>query len=171
MRTPSRAICLSFAIGALSPVMATAQVAPLNSTDAQQAVHALATWLESEEFDANELTPLIKYGQAIVPSLIAALDAGPSPSRRERARRSLAAGHERLADLARKNPDRKAPPSQAEYVKHYLSNFDARYRMRAAEALAAIGGNEARKALEAALSKATRNDLRSALQHSLKEIR
>lgn len=170
MTTPSRAVCLSIAIGAVLPVTALAQVEPLSSSHAQQAVSALATWLESEEFDASELTPLIRYGQAMVPSLVAALDAGPSPARRERARRSLAGGHERLADLARKNPDRKAPPSQAEYVKHYLSNFDARYRMRAAEALAAIGGDAARKALELALSKAVRNDVRAVIQQSLKDL-
>ena len=45
------------------------------------------------------------------------------------------------------------------YVKRDVDNFEAQYRARAAQALAAIGGTDARNALEGILAKARRDEL------------
>src|SRR5262245_39235005 len=45
--------------------------------DAGLAAQALANWLESEDGDHDELQAVTQHGQAIVPSLIAALNQGP----------------------------------------------------------------------------------------------
>jgi len=154
----------------LMPAAAGGQPAPLSTAQSERAARALSAWLEAEVFDPSELQPLIQYGQAVVPSLIVALDAGPSPARRERQRRLLDAEHDMLQEQARNTPGRKLP-SKTDYVNHYTANFEALYRVRAAQALAAIGGAEARKALEAAAGKTGRDDVRSAIQESLKQFK
>lgn len=132
----------------------------------EKATYALSAWLESEDSDLSELTALTRYGQSVVPSLAAALDAGPSPARRERLRRSLNLEYDELATQVRKDATRKIP-SREDYIAHYLGNFEALYRARAAQALGALGGQVARNALESALGKTTRSDVRTAIQRSL----
>ena len=138
----------------LMPAAAGGQPAPLSTAQSERAARALSAWLEAEVFDPSELQPLIQYGQAVVPSLIVALDAE----------------HDMLQEQARNTPGRKLP-SKTDYVNHYTANFEALYRVRAAQALAAIGGAEARKALEAAAGKTGRDDVRSAIQESLKQFK
>ena len=161
-------VWLTFAL-VLMPLAAGAQSTPLSTAQSERAARTLSAWLEAEVFDPSELQPLIQYGQAVVPSLIAALNAGPSPARRERLRHSLDAEHDMLLEQARNSPGRKLPP-KGDYIDHYAANFEALYRIRAAQALAAIGGAEARKALEAAAGKAGRDDVRAAIQESLKQL-
>lgn len=135
----------------------------LNRVQTERAVYALNEWLESEHGDPDELTPLTRFGPVMVPSLIAALETGPSPARRERLRRVLDAEHASLAG--------PKVPTKDDYVRQYTSNFEVRYRIRAAQALAAIGGPEARKAIGGAAAKASREDLRAVLQQILKELK
>lgn len=161
-RVPMKPLLLLM-VAAVLPAGAMAQVERLSHAETERAVYALHEWLESDHYDAAELTPLIRYGQTVVPSLVAALNKGPSPARRERLRRELETEYRSLAGP-------KVPP-KAEFVRHYLGNFETLYRIRAAQALAAIGGVESRKAIEAAVSGAGREDLRAALQLALKGIR
>jgi hypothetical protein len=136
----------------------------------EQATRVLATWLESDGFEPAHLEPVKKLGQLAVPSLIAALERGPSPAKREVVRRSLEADYEALAEGVRKDPSRRLR-SKPEFMRHYLANFDARYRIRAAQGLSAIGGPSARKAIEGSLEKALRDDVRMALRLALKETK
>ena len=162
-------MCLFLAIGTLLPA-SLSRAERLTGAETERATHAIHTWLESEDFDEGDLNTLIRYGEAVVPSLIAALSAGPSPARRERLRRSLDADYSSLAERARKQAGRKVP-SRDDYLGHYLGNFEALYRVRAAQALAAIGGPDARKALEAAVGRAARADVRAVIEQALKEIK
>lgn len=167
MRTCRRVLLFTIVALAL-PATTSAQV--LGGAEAEQAVRAVAAWLSSGYHDVEHLAPLKKYGQTVVPSLIAALDTGPSPARRELARRSLESQYETLAAYSGSGSKFRMR-SKEQYVQHYMGNFEALYRMRAAQALAAIGGSEARTALEAAAGKAGRDDLRKEIQRALEGIK
>ena len=90
--------------------------------------------------------------------------------RRERQRRSLESGYGRLVEQASKESKALAT-SQGEYVKHYSDNLDALYRVRAAQALVAIGGEKVRQALEASLAQAPRPDVQEAIKSFLETIK
>jgi HEAT repeat protein len=130
----------------------------------------LAAWLGSEDFDAARLAPLKKYGQAVVPSLVSALVTGPSPAHREAARRSLERQYDRLAKYAQ-DGGRFQLRSKPDFVEYYMGNLGTLYRIRAAQALGAIGGPEAKTALAAAAGKAGREDLRKEVQRALEGIK
>lgn len=135
----------------------------------EQATRALATWLESDDFEPRRLAPVTKLGQLVVPSLAAALERGPSPAKRELVRRSVAADYEAL-DRGARPASARPLRSKSDFTRHYLANFDALYRIRAAQALGAIGGPSARKALEGALPKAPRDDVRTVIEQVLKQV-
>lgn len=135
-----------------------------------QATRSLAKWLESDEFDPHRLAQVTRHGQLVVPSLIAALAQGPSPAKRELVRRSLEADYEPLAQQASADPARRVR-SRTDFVQYYMANFEALYRIRAAQALSAIGGPAARKALEASAAKAERDDVRTAIRQALDKIK
>jgi hypothetical protein len=80
-------------------------------------------------------------------------------------RRTLDADYAKFAERVSK------PPSKEAFVAHYMGNVDAIYRARAARALAAIGGAQARTALQGVLSKPMREDLRAAIERSLKTFK
>jgi hypothetical protein len=156
----------------LLPAVVAAQPTTASSRqrESEAASRALIAWLESEEADPGELAAVVRYREFVLPSLIAALNSGPSPARRERQRRSLESGYERLAEQARKE-SRVLAPSQGEYVKQYSDNLEALYRVRAAQALVAIGGEKARQALEASLAQAYRPDVQEAIKYFLGTIK
>lgn len=139
----------------------------VSTEQSAQAVRALAIWLESGDFEPELLAPLEKYGELVVPSLIAALEHGPSPATRELVRRTL---EKEYGALTRAGPDRRVR-AKSDFIQHYMANFDALYRARAAQALSAIGGPAARKALEASVGKDERDDLRAALRQALEKIK
>jgi hypothetical protein len=76
-----------------------------------------------------------------------------------------------MAEQVQRYPDRKLPESRSDYIERYVANVDAQYRIRAAQALAKIGGGQARSSLEAALGKSQRDDVRKAIERSLREIK
>jgi len=155
---------------AIFPAAVPAQPKDLGSAQSEQAVRAIAAWLNSDGHDAAHLAPLKKHSQIVVPSLTAALEAGPSPARRELARRSLEDQYETLAKYSQSGGKFRLG-SKADFVQYYLGNLETLYRMRAAQALGAIGGSEAKTALEAAAGKAGREDLRREIQRALKGIK
>ena len=133
----------------------------------EQATRAVATWLESDDADPNRLANVRKQGQLAIPSLIAALERGPSPAKRELVRRSLEADYDALAERAGARRLRSKP----DFIGHYLANFEALYRIRAAQALAAIGSTDARNVLQAAIDKTPRDEVRRAIQLALKDVK
>lgn len=161
-----RRVAVLVALAAASS-SAPAQLKQPDIRQTEQATRALATWLESDDADRNRLANVTKHGQFVVPSLAAALEQGPSPAKRELVRRSLEADYEALA---RADPKRRLR-SKADFTQHYQANFDALYRIRAAQALAAIGGTDARRVLEAAADQARRDDVRMAIQVALKGMK
>jgi hypothetical protein len=157
-----RQAALLVALAVAVPTALTQQSGKPSIEQTEQATRALATWLESDDFDPDHLALVTKYGEVVVPSLIAALERGPSPAKRELVRRSLDADYEALTRRVR---------SRTEYVQHYMANFEALHRIRAAQALSSIGGPAARNALEIYAAKAERDDLRTALRQALERIK
>lgn len=164
------ALCL--ALAAISPMSGLAQAGqPMSASEAVKAVRALNAWFECDECNAGELKAVTRYGQSIVPSLIATLNAGLSPASRKMREDPLGARFDELDEQGRKNPKFKMASSKDEFIAQYQDHADARYRIRAAQALVAIGGTNARRALETAVGKAERGDVRTAIQESLNKIR
>jgi HEAT repeat protein len=61
--------------------------------------------------------------------------------------------------------------TEEEYVRKYTENTVALHQVRAAAALGAIGGPEARRALEGALGRGDREDVQQAIRAALAQIR
>jgi hypothetical protein len=166
------AACLCTALACFLPPEAIGQTAPpLSRAEAVRAAQVLVTWFECEECEAGELRAVTRYGQAIVPSLIATLNEGPSPASREILRQQMQDRYDELATYAQKNPNAKLASGREEFVAMYLGNFDAQYRVRAAQALGTIGGGRAREALQSALQKTERSDVRRTISEALSKIK
>jgi len=56
-------------------------------------------------------------------------------------------------------------------VRYYMGNFEAMYRVRAAQALAAIGGPAARDAIRQSMEIEKREDVRATLKELLDEVK
>jgi HEAT repeat protein len=146
---------------------------PDNGLSPQQATEArrqIARWLDCEDCIDGELDAVVKLGATAVPTLSAVLDKGPSEANLERMRIHLVESRERLVEYSRKHGG-KEPPGETEFVQPFLDNYVARHRIRAATGLGAIGGPEARKALEAARRRDDfRYDVREAVDRALRQV-
>jgi|SRR5262245_1978265 len=144
------------------------KMTPVQATEARRAI---AAYLECEECDSGELEAVVRLGQKIAPSLAAILRDGPSPATRELYRRQLLATYKGLKEYEANHPKAKAPMEEEKYVKTYLDNQAAFHRIRAATALAAIGGEDARKALEQAQEAEYRDDVKLAVKAALVKLK
>lgn len=135
--------------------------------DAASAAKALANWLECEKCEHAELEIVTRYGEAIVPGLIAALDQGRSP---DDLRRALEERYDQLVEQSKKNPHAPIGVTKEKFVELYLVISDTQHRVRAVQALTAIGGESARAALEAAASQTHRDNVRAAARESLRKL-
>jgi len=132
---------------------------------------AVVTWLECEECTEGELDRLLRYGELAVPMLGAVLERGPSPASVERYRLHLESSYRKLIEYSRTHDDVKIDQKEDEYVKQYLENYQAHYAVRSAQALAKLGGVDARRSLEAASKRKMREDVDQVVQDSLKSVR
>jgi hypothetical protein len=131
--------------------------------ESAQALGALTTWLECEECEEGELEAVRKYGEAVVPNLAAVASGGLAPASRALVREQLEARYDALAEQGRRDTAFAPRGTRDEFVALYLGNLDAQYRIRAARALGAIGGARARSALERAMGRTQREDVRTAM--------
>ena len=167
-----RLVCLALLMATLSPSVSCAQQrtqAPMTAAESARAAEILTMWFQCDECEAGELAAVTSFGQAVVPSLIAVLDGGLSAAAREQLRLDLGNRYDALVSHSRTNPNAKPASSKEEFVAMYLGNRDAQYRVRAAQALGAIGGDRARSALQAALGKAQRPDVHAAIRRSVSQ--
>jgi hypothetical protein len=142
----------------------------LSPEEAAEARRTIVAWLECEECTDGELEAVVTLGKVAVPSLVASLQKGPAPASLELVRRQLAANYKAIVEYARTHPEAKIPMSEETYVKTYLDNYIALYRIRSAESLAEIGGPEAKRALEEALAANYRDDVRTVVKESLEKL-
>lgn len=138
---------------------------------ADSAMRDLVGWLECEDCERPPPQKVTRHGNALVAVLKSIIEQGPSPARRERLARALQSGYEQHAQSVRDKSQIKPRWSKEQYVEHYIGVFDNAYRIRAVQALAAIGSPEARKALEAASEVAVHPKVKREMQRSLQELR
>ena len=152
-----------------SPPTPTSSSAPpsLSPDQAAQARRIIVAWLECEECESGELEAVVRLGNTAVPTLVATLRGGPSPASRERLRRHLVSTYGRLRKEGETHREMRVAQSEEAYVKTYMDNYVALYQVRSAQALAAIGGDEARRALETASQASLRKDVADAVKESL----
>jgi hypothetical protein len=60
--------------------------------------------------------------------------------------------------------------SEPDFVEHYLENYEAQHKIRAAIALRAIGGADAKQALAGIPLSLLREDVRRAVEQSLSKL-
>jgi hypothetical protein len=170
----AKTACLSLVLAAFLTAAAcqqNAEVSRQSPAESAKAVEDLVTWFECEECQSGELAAVTKYGQTVVPSLIAVLRGGLSPASRELLRRQLEDRYAALTDEAQRRPNLKLASNKEQFVTLYLGNFDAQYRARAAQALGAIGGAQARAALDEGLRSQQREDVRRTISESLRTMK
>ena len=144
-----------------------AELTPQQSLEARKAIVA---WLECKECTDGELDRLLNYGEVVVPTLGAVLERGPSPASLENYRLFLERTYQERAGHLH---DAGEPPlelSEAEFVEAYLENYRSLYAVRSAQALAAFGGAEARKFLEAAAKRRMREDVDVIVQEAARKV-
>jgi hypothetical protein len=129
------------------------------------AAEQVKSWLECEECTDGELRHVVRLGDEAVPGLAAALQHGPAEESLARLRKGLLATYAQLKDYG------PVPMTEEEYVRTYTENVVALYQVRAATALGAIGGAEARRTLEKALGRGDRQDVQQAIRTALAQIR
>ncbi len=144
-------------------------VTKLTPEQSEEIRQSLVTWFECEECETGQMEAVVKHGENAIPSLIATLRSGPAPASREFLRHQLDLRYTELKEYERTHPAVKVAGTREEFIEMYLSNFDAQYRVRAATALAAIGGQEAKEALRDALDKSPREDVRMVIASALEK--
>jgi hypothetical protein len=142
----------------------------LSPEQAAAARRIIATWLECEECESGELEAVVKLGNVAVPTLAATLRGGPSAASREKLRRHLVTTYGQLRKEGETHREMRIEQSEQAYVQTYMENYVALYQVRSAQALAAIGGDEARRALETAGGASLRKDVADAVNESLGKV-
>jgi hypothetical protein len=143
---------------------------PLTPQQSTVARHTIMDYLECEECQEDQLKAVVKLGLAAVPSLAASLREGPPNLSLELLRRNVALTYRELKAYEQTHPEAKITQSEEFYVKLYTDNYVALYQSRAAMALAAIGGLEAKQALQEAMSKPLRGDVLTVVKTSLEKV-
>jgi HEAT repeat protein len=161
----------------LSPILLagllfqTAPPAPTpESRKASEMRRSIDALMECDDCKESQEQAVQKLGPAAVPVLATLLREGPSPEKRELVRRHLLQAYQDLKDYEKEHPQAKVPMTEQEYVRTYLENYTARYQVRAAYALARIGGPQARTALDEALRSPLRDDVKVALRNAIEQI-
>lgn len=143
----------------------------LTPKEAAEARRIIINWLECEECTDGELEAVLKLEKIAIPSLAASLHGGPSKATLELQRRHLITTYHELKKYGESHPESVIKMREKEYVKIYTDNFIALYQIRAAEALAAIGGSDAKRELEKALKIPLRNDVKTSVKNSLEKLK
>ncbi len=141
----------------------TRSIVVLSPTEAVQAREAILRWLECEECHSGELKAVTGLGPVAIPSLIASLQQGPSQAKRELMRRRLTSAYNSL------DPTYKVA-SERDYIEHYQGKYFASYQIRAARALACIGGEEAAQSLKDVLQTPLNRGVAKAVENALVQL-
>lgn len=157
-------------VALLSSVTAARQSAGNSQPKRSEPPRTITVWMECEECK-EERQAVARMGAAALPFLADYLRAGAPADRQEVVRRQLAAAYKNMKDEEAKNPKAKTTMTEQEYVKTYLDNYVALYQVRAATALADIGGAEAVRLLEEAAQAPLRDDVKAVVRSSLERIR
>jgi len=131
---------------------------------------AMVEWLECEECEENQLENVLKHSAQLQPMLISTLHKGVAPASRELYKRELERRYDELVAYSKTHPNSKPTLPKEEFVNLYLDNMTAQYQTRAAQALSIIGDEKSKQALQEALDKSKREDVKEAITQALQEI-
>jgi hypothetical protein len=160
------AACVGMALAALTNGTVWSQ-----SEEAVRASQVLTNWLTCQKCEQGQLEAVVRNGEAIRPILMKLLLNQPSPPSREVLRRELGTRYEQLVEYSKKNPNSPLTAKMEQFVELYYGNSDVQHRVRAVQALAAIGGSGARAALQTVADEATQNDeVRAAARDALSRL-
>lgn len=113
-------------------------------------------WLVCIECTDHELDSVLALGSRKRPATIDTLRVdlldGPSTVRRNHVGAQLTHAYASITAYASNHPGEPVALTQADYVALYLGNFVAVYKIRAAHALARLGGLDTRPHLDSALA-------------------
>ncbi len=168
IRTLARA---SLVIGVSFFIVACAEkTEPPDVKTSEIARTALVDWLECEECTEDQLEKVLKHGSLLQPLLVSTLHQGAAPASQELYRRELEKRYDELIVYSKTHPHAKPTLSKQAFVQLYLGNLKAQYQSRSAKALAAIGGEKPRQALQQALNKTDREDVKHVIKESLQNM-
>ena len=138
---------------------------------ADAAMRDMVAWLECEDCAPPAPRRVTRHGDALVPMLKSIVEQGPSPTRRERLVMAVESSYDQHGESVRDRPDLKLRWTKDKYVAHYVAAFDTSYRIRAVQALSAIGSAHARAALEASANAPLPPKVRREIEASLNQVR
>ena len=144
-------------------------VRPLTPQAAAEARRTIVAWLECEECTDGELAAVKKLGSIAVPTLAATLREGPPPANLETLRRHLAKTYQKLKEYERTHPESKVS-DEATYVRQNVDAYVSLYKSRAATGLGAIGGSDAKRALQDAAAAPHDDVVKSAINEALGKL-
>lgn len=142
----------------------------LTPEQAGEARRTIVAWLECEECNRGELKEVVKLGKVAVPTLDTSLRGGPSQASRESLRRHLVTAYQEMKEYEKTHPKSEVRRSEAEFVQNYMDNYIAQYQIRAAIAIAAVGGPDAKRSLDEAMRAPLRKDVQRVVNGSLKKL-
>src|SRR5262249_22766238 len=132
-------ICPPLSLAWSQPLAAIATDAALSPQE-RRAAPALANWLDCATCEHRELDAVTHYRQAVVHKLISSLTQGPSRGILGALEKALAERYEQPLEHRKKNPYAPITVTKERFGAPYGGSLDARQRIRAAQALAIIGG-------------------------------
>ena len=127
----------------------------------------LLIYYECEECQSGELQAVVRLGDNAVAPLAQVLRDGPPADSIAKLQQHLVTQYQQDANDARLRNAPAPPMSQDETVALYTENYTRMYRTRAARALGAIGGTNARAALTRAQSLNLPPEVQAAIKQAL----
>lgn len=112
----------------------------------------IEAWLECVECNAGELQAVVKLGPPAVARLGPSLLAGPPAAKLQSYEKYLRKMYADMKAYEKTHPKNVVPFTEDEFVKRDMVKYTNLYRVRAATALGEIGGPEAAKVLDKALT-------------------
>lgn len=131
----------------------------------------VSAWLNCEECVGDEFRSVVLLGRLAVPRLGYVLLKGAPTQDVEQYKDQLDREYDKIVEYASRNPDVEMPYSKEEYRTIFTNNLIAAQQIRASKALTEIGGIEARKILEKALTLTLRQDVRSRVAIDLEKLK
>jgi hypothetical protein len=142
-------------------------ISPDKAAEVQRTIVA---FMECEECNEGQVEAVKKLGPLAVESLATLLQEGPPAASRALQREHVVTTYRRLQEYTKSHPDsHPVAMSEEETVQLYSQNYITLYQTHAAQALGAIGGDEARKALTHALELPLSEEVRAVVRASLEQ--
>ncbi len=132
--------------------------------------NVIQVWLECDECTGGELQAVVTLGPKAVPILASMLQKGPAKERLDAQRKHLLKRYGSLRDYQKTHSDARVTESEDEFVGRYMNKYETLQRIRAARALGAIGGADARNALDQALKLPLSPEVLKAVKESRAKI-